>query len=195
MALIYGAKTCLRRFEDRMSDAELARLYEWSRDAELLRLSGGMVYENSFDEFREHVRGERMFGPSNRRMFLIFARDNLELIGRLGIFAIDWNQRQAELGIVIGARVYQARGYGRDAVYTLLHHLFTSSSLNMIYLYTFVDNVRAQRAFAAVGFRETERALRFTSEAGEFDSVRMEITRGEFLAHELAHANPSANSH
>jgi RimJ/RimL family protein N-acetyltransferase len=195
MTWIYGTKTALRRFEDRMSDAEIARLYEWSRDAELLRWSGGTLTDMSWSEFREHVRGERLFGPTNRRMFLIFARENLELIGRMGIFAIDWSQRQAEMGIVIGERAYQGRGYGRDAVSTLLHHLFTSSSLQKIYLYTFADNVRAQRSFAAVGFHVTERGARFTPDIGEFDGVKMEITRAEFLEMELAQAkNASAAS-
>ncbi len=188
MTLIYGAKTVLRRLEERLSDAEIARLYEWSRDPELLRVSGGTVTELSPEEFREHVRGERLYGPTNRRMFLLFARENLELIGRLGIFAIDWNRRDAELGIVIGERAYQNRGYGRDAVRTLLHHLFTSSSLNLIYLYTFADNVRAQHAFAAVGFRVTEQGPRFTPDVGEFQGVKMELTRAEFLEMDLARA-------
>jgi RimJ/RimL family protein N-acetyltransferase len=186
MALLYGTKTFLRRFEDRMSDAEIARLYAWSRDPELLRLSGGTVTELDAEEFREHVRGERLYGPTNRRMFLIFARENLELIGRTGIFGIDWNQRQAELGIVIGERAYQNRGYGRDAINTLLHHLYTSSSLNLIYLYTFAENVRAQRAFTAAGFRVTSQGPRFTPDLGEFEGVRMEITRAEFLERHAA---------
>lgn len=192
MTLIYGTQTVLRRLEERLSDAEIARLYEWSRDPELLSVSGGTITELSLEEFREHVRGERLFGPTNRRMFLIFARENLELIGRLGIFAIDWNRRDAELGIVIGERAYQNRGYGRDAVHTLLHHLFTSSSLNLIYLYTFADNVRAQRAFAAVGFRITEQGPRFTPDVGEFQGVKMELTRAEFLETDVAHAAPHA---
>ncbi len=186
MAIIYGEKIFLRRFEDRMSDAEIARLYAWSGDEELLRQSGGMKTELSEQEFREHVRGERLYGPTNRRMFLLFARENMQLIGRIGIFAIDWNRRDAEMGVVIGEREFQNRGYGRDATRALLHHLFTTSSLNEIYLYTFAENVRAQHSFAAVGFRITEQGPRFTPEVGEFDSVKMEITRAEFLERELA---------
>lgn len=184
MPLIYGEKTFLRRFEDRMSDAEIARLYQWSRDLDLLQQSGGTPTELSEPEFRDHVRGERLYGPTNRRMFLMFARDTLELIGRMGIFAIDWNRRDAEMGIVIGVREFRNHGYGRDAVRTLLQHLFTTSSLNTIYLYTFADNLRARRAFLAVGFRITEQGPRFTPDVGEFDAVRMEITRQEFLGSE-----------
>ena len=182
MPIVYGEKTFLRRFEDRMSDAEIARLYEWSRDKELLEQSGGTPTSLTETEFREHVRGERLYGPTNRRMFLLFARDSLELIGRIGIFGIDWERRDAEMGIVIGAREFQNRGYGRDAVRTLLHHLFTTSSLNSIYLYTFEDNERARHSFAAAGFRVTEVGRRFTPDVGEFQGVRMELTRQEFLA-------------
>jgi RimJ/RimL family protein N-acetyltransferase len=181
MALIYGEKTFLRRFEDRMSDAEISRLYKWSRDEELLKLSGGTPTALTESEFREHVRGERLYGPTNRRMFLLFARDTLELIGRIGVFAIDWNHRSAEMGIVIGEKEYQNHGYGRDATRTLLQHLFTSSSLGLIYLYTFRENVRAQHAFAAAGFRVTEQGRRFTPDIGEFEGVKMEIMRVEFL--------------
>lgn len=181
MSFIYGYKTLLRRFEDRMSEAEIAKLYEWSRDPELLSLSGGSPTDLSLSEFREHLRGERLYGPSNRRMFLVFARDTLELIGRIGVFAIDWNARDAEMGIVIGERAYWSRGYGRDSVQTLLRHLFSSSSLNMVYLITFADNLRAQRAFAAAGMRVTDTGPRFTPDVGEFEGVRMEITRREFM--------------
>lgn len=174
-----------------MSDAEIARLYAWSSDEELLRWSGGTRTELTQQEFGEHVRGERLFGPTNRRMFLIFARDTLELIGRIGIFAIDWNRRDAEMGIVIGERAYQNRGYGRDAARTLLRHLFTTSSLNSIYLYTFADNLRAQHSFERAGFRVTERSMRFTPEVGEFSSVRMELERAEFLESER---KPLANN-
>ena len=185
MSYIYGYKTLLRRFEDRMSEAEIVKLYEWSRDPELLNLSGGSPTDLTLGEFREHLRGERLYGPSNRRMFLVLARDTQELIGRIGVFAIDWNSRDAEMGIVIGERAYWSRGYGRDAVQTLLRHLFSSSSLNTVYLITFADNLRAQRAFAAAGLRVTDRGMRFTPDVGEFEGVRMEITRREFMQLDL----------
>lgn len=235
MRLIWGEKTGLRRFEERMTDAEMLKLYEWSRDEEVLRWSGGSPTDLSLADFREHLHAERLYGPTNRRAFLIFAasalpRDHsaqshsrthsnlgpaldpgihtespaaqagslgpenysegpeesevgahnqLELIGRLGIFGIDWDKREGELGIVIGVKEYWGRGFGRDAVRTLIRHLFTTSSLERIYLYTFVDNVRAQRSFAAAGFHVVDHGRRFTPEVGEFDGVQMEISRAD----------------
>ncbi len=183
MKLIFGERTALRRFEERMSDAEIARLYKWGRDEQVLRWSGGTPTELSEHEFHEHIRAERLYGPSNRRAYLIFARlpnNKLELIGRLGIFSIDWDKRQGELGIVIGEKNYWGHGYGRDAVQTIVRHLFATSSLNRIYLYTFADNYRAQHSFAAAGFREVSRGRRYTPDIGEFDGIEMQVTREEF---------------
>ncbi len=183
MKLIYGTRTALRRFEERMTDAEIARLYKWGRDEEVLRWSGGSPTELSEEDFREHIRAERLYGPTNRRAFLLFARESnnrLELIGRLGIFSIDWDKKQGELGIVIGEKKYWGHGYGRDAVQTLVHHVFTTSSLNRIYLYTFADNYRAQHAFTAAGFREVSRGRRYTPDIGEFEGIEMHVTRADF---------------
>ncbi len=186
MRLIWGERVALRRFEDRMSDDEISRLYRWGRDAEVLRWSGGTPTELSEEEFREHLHAERLYGPSNRRAYLIFAREPFELIGRLGIFGIDWEKRQGELGIVIGEKKYWGQGYGRDALRTLIRHLFTTSSLERIYLYTFADNLRAQRAFAAAGFRVVDRGRRFNPDVGEFDGIQMDITRADFIKQEAA---------
>ncbi len=185
MRLIWGEKTGLRRFEEQMTDAEIAKLYEWSRDEEVLRWSGGSPTDLSEDEFRDHLNAERLYGPSNRRAFLIFLREPIKLIGRLGIFGIDWEKGQGELGIVIGEKEYWGHGYGRDAVRTLIHHLFTTSSLNRVYLYTFSDNLRAQRSFAAAGFRVVNHGRRFTPEVGEFEGVQMEITRADFVDRQI----------
>ncbi len=185
MRLIWGEKTGLRRFEEQMTYAEIAKLYEWSRDEEVLRWSGGSPTDLSEDEFRDHLNAERLYGPSNRRAFLIFVREPITLIGRLGIFGIDWDKGQGELGIVIGEKEYWGHGYGRDAVRTLIHHLFTTSSLNRVYLYTFSDNLRAQRSFAAAGFRVLNHGRRFTPEVGEFEGVQMEITRADFVDRQI----------
>ncbi len=180
MKLIWGEKTALRRFEDRMSEEEIRRLYRWGRDEEVLRWSGGSPTDLNIEEFREHLIAERLYGPTNRRAFLIFAKEPFELIGRLGIFGIDWDKRQGELGVVIGEKAYWGKGYGRDALKTLIQHLFLTSSLDRIYLYTFADNYRAQKSFTAAGFRFVDQGRRFNPDVGEFDGIQMEVTRADF---------------
>ena len=123
MNIIWGDRIGLRRFEEYLTDAQIARVYRWSCDPELLRWSGGTPTELTLDEFGDRMRRDRSYATSNRLAFLIVTRAG-ELIGRVGCFAIDWEHNEAELGIVIGETAYWGRGHGRDAILTMLRHLF-----------------------------------------------------------------------
>lgn len=188
--IIWGEKTGLRRFEDRLNEAELQRLYEWATDDELLRWSGGSRYFLGFQEFKQHFASEQRWGPVNRRSFLILRRDTRELIGRVGLFSIDWERRQGELGVIIGEKRFWGQGYGRDAIITFLRHLFRTSSIERVFLFTFEDNTRAQHSFAACGFRVVRATRRFLPDQGEFDGYEMEITRREFEEQERGRLKP-----
>lgn len=180
MSVIWGDRVGLRPFEEPLTDAEVERIYRWSSDEDLLRLSGGSPTELTLDEFRDRLHSESAYGSDNRRAFLIVTRTG-EAIGRIGVFAVDWARHQGELGIVIGEREYWGERYGRDAVLTLLRHLFQTTSLETINLFTFTDNLRAQRAFAACGFRVVGTGRQFSPDIGEYEGIEMEITRREFL--------------
>lgn len=89
------------------------------------------------------------------------------------------NPTAATLGVMIGLPALWGQGYGRAAVTALLHWAFQERDmpLSRVRLTTFAHNRRAQRAFAACGFREMGR----TARAGRTD-VHMELTRSEWLA-------------
>lgn len=177
--MIYGDNVILRPFEDSITDEDAARVWRWSRDENLLRWAGGTPTDLTLSEFREHLRGERFHAPTNRRAFFVLTNDGA-LIGRIGVFAIDWLNRDGEMGIVIGEPVNWGKHYGRDAIKTLVRHVFATTSLDRLYLFTFNDNVRAQRCFAACGFRTLGSARRFSPDVGEYDGVEMELTRQDF---------------
>ena len=113
-------------------------------------------------------------------MFFITTNDG-ELIGRIGCFALDQRACEGELGVVIGEPAFWDKGFGRDAIATLLLFLFETTPLERINLYTFPENIRAQRSFAACGFRPLGTARRFSPDLGEFIGLEMEITRAEIL--------------
>ncbi len=181
MAIIWSDKIGLRPFEDALTEEEIARVYRWSSDENILRWSGGAPTDLTLEEFSERLLGEHAYVPSNRRAFFIVTHSG-ELIGRIGCFAIDWDKKEGELGIVIGESAAWGQGKGRDAITTLLRHLFATTPLERINLFTFPENLRAQRCFAACGFRAIANARRFSPDIGEFDGIEMEITRREFLA-------------
>jgi RimJ/RimL family protein N-acetyltransferase len=176
----WGEKIVLRPFEDELSDEEISRVYRWSCDEEILRWSGGTPLTLSPAEFSERLRHEGQYPSDDRRMFFIATLDG-EMIGRIGCFGLEQNAREGELGVVIGERSYWNQGLGRDAIVTMLRLMFEASRLERINLYTFPENVRAQKSFAACGFRTLGLVRRFSSDLGEFTGIEMEITRAEFF--------------
>ncbi len=180
MDIIWSDNIGLRPFEDTLTDVEIARVYRWSSDEHILRWSGGTPTDLTFEEFRDRLLGEHTYSQPNRMAFFIVTRDG-NLIGRIGCFAIDWEKKEGELGIVIGESASWGQGYGREAVTLLLRHLFETTPLERINLFTFPENLRAQRCFSSCGFRVIGNTRRFSPDIGEFDGIEMEITRHEFL--------------
>ncbi len=181
MTMILGEQIALRPFEDALTDEEVARVHRWSSDENILRWSGGTPTDLTVQEFRDRLLSERGNQPANRRVFFVVTREG-ELIGRIGCFAIDWDKQEGEIGIVIGESGAWGQGYGRDATTTLLRYLFDTTTLERINLFTFPENLRALRCFAACGLRVVGNARRFSPDIGEFDGIEMEITRREFQA-------------
>ncbi|MBI5035395.1 MAG: GNAT family N-acetyltransferase [Chloroflexi bacterium] len=176
MPIFWNNHIGLRPFEEPLTDTEIEKIYHWSRDDEVLRWSGGAPTELTLDEFQTRLRGDQKNQLTHRRAFLIVLRSG-QIIGRVGVFAIDWEKREGELGIAIGETTQWDKGYGREAIQLILGKIFQSTLLERIYLYTFPDNVRAQRCFAACGFHVLGTAQRFSPDLGEYDGVEMEITK------------------
>ncbi|MBM3128924.1 MAG: GNAT family N-acetyltransferase [Chloroflexi bacterium] len=179
MTILWDDVIGIRPFEDPISDDEAARVYRWCCDESLLRWSGGVPSDLSLAEFAERLRNDQRDFLDQRRVFFIFTRDQ-RIIGRIGVFAIDWARRDGELGIVIGEPTEWGKGYGTRAVALLLHHLFETTPLERVYLFTYPENIRAQRCFASAGFRTLGATQRFLPELGARAGIEMEITRREF---------------
>lgn len=177
--MIHGQKVILRPYEEGFSDEELALLYRWSQDEEILRWNAGSPVGLTLSEFKREFERQRTMPRADREIFAILTAED-ELIGRIGILHMDPWGRQAELGIVIGAKEHWGQGYGTDAVMTLLRHIFTTTDLERIYLFTYVENLRAQRCFAKCGFRRIGTVKRLFPDRGVREEVEMEIWRWEF---------------
>lgn len=160
----------VRLREKQLEDAE--RDFAWRRDVELAAYDATRPITMSFKTFRKTMAEEIRRSSQYRRTYAIEELEGGTHIGNVMYYGHDSVLREAELGITIGERAYWARGYGTDAVRTLLEFVFIELNLRRMYLHTLASNVRAQRAFANAGFRRTREVRR---DGYQFD--RMEITR------------------
>ncbi len=167
---IRGCQVVIR--EKRIED--VADDYAWRTDEELSRLDATQPLRMSFSEFARFSREEILFhSPASKRL-AIDTVDGLH-IGNCMYYDIDLRRGEAELGIMIGTRDYWSLGYGTDSVNALLGHIFTTTTLDRVYLHTLDWNVRAQRAFAKSGFREVKKVRR-----SGLDFLLMDIRRADW---------------
>lgn len=73
-------------------------------------------------------------------------------IGQINYNAIDEKNKKVELDIIIGSKNDMGKGYGSDALRTLIAHLFNNFNLNKIYVFARLDNSAALNTYSKVGF-------------------------------------------
>jgi RimJ/RimL family protein N-acetyltransferase len=105
--------------------------------------------------------------------FEIHTLEDDHLIGSCSIFDIDTRNRSAELGIVIGEKDYWGKGYGSDAVRTLLNFAFGEVNLNRVYLRVFAYNQRAIRSYKKCGFQHEGTARQAQFREGRYHDVHL----------------------
>ncbi len=122
-------------------------------------------------------------GDARHRDDVGFAIDTLEgrYIGNCDILRVSWENRTAEVGIMIGEKDCWDKGYGSDAMRTMLRFAFGEMNLHRIELWVLDFNARAIAAYRKCGFvEEGRRRSAWFSEGGYHDSVVMGILREEF---------------
>jgi RimJ/RimL family protein N-acetyltransferase len=171
--LISGEKVQLRP----VTPSDFARMVTWSQDSEVTRYLDA-DYPADIGECPDWLQKAR----SNRhaQLFAIVTND-AELIGDIELDNITWRSGDAELRIRIGERHLWDKGYGTDAVRTLLEHGFRHMSLSRIYLRVFSANARAIRCYEKAGFRKEGRLQRRTRSGVMSEILLMRILRDEYL--------------
>lgn len=106
-----------------------------------------------------------------------------KVIGDCALMKFDQTARTCTLGIVIGESEYWGKGYGRDAVSTLVDYGFRHLNMHRIWLGVLGSNERAIRSYKACGFREEVRLRRHIWVDGALrDEVMMGMLRAEWPA-------------
>jgi len=147
--------------------------YKWRTDDELCTLDATIPLTFSYEEFFERYSLELEY-PGLTCNYAIETLNGIH-IGDCSIFNVSYFSDTAEVGIMIGNRKFWDRGYGSDALMTLLHFTFETSDLNKVMLRTLERNVRAQKCFEKCGFEQCGSLVK-----GEHSFVLMEVGRKNF---------------
>jgi RimJ/RimL family protein N-acetyltransferase len=91
---------------------------------------------------------------TSRVLFVIRRRENPTACGYIQITNIHSIHRSADIGIRIGSDEDRGRGMGRAALSLAVNYAWNHLNLNRVQLTVLATNVRAVRAYKAVGFQE-----------------------------------------
>ncbi|MDI6707597.1 MAG: GNAT family protein [Candidatus Thermoplasmatota archaeon] len=148
--MIKGKKVILRALECK----DLKRCWKWINDPEVTKGMGSAIPKSMYEEEKWY---EETLKNSRTKIFAI--QVGKKHIGNISLEKIDYRNRKAALGIMIGEPNYWDKGYGTDAIKTLLSVAFNELNLHKVYLYSLTSNKRAIRCYKKCGF-EVEGLLR-----------------------------------
>jgi RimJ/RimL family protein N-acetyltransferase len=160
---------------------DLPLFVEWLNDPEVIR---GLIHYIPFSLEDEETWYEGMRKRPMEEHPLVIeipVEDEWEPIGNCGLFGIDWRIREAEFGIVIGAKKHWSKGYGTEALQLMIKHGFETLNLNRIALRVYENNPRAIRSYEKAGLVPEGRLRQGYYQDGEYiDVILMSILRSEW---------------
>ncbi len=181
--MIEGRRIVLRAVEKE----DIARWRVWFNDPEVRR-NVHRVYPYSTADGEQFYEFQRTSETDK-----VFAIDTLEgeHIGSIGLHHLDWVSRHAELGVLIGEPEYRGRGYGTDAITTLLGFAFGEMNLHRVQLWVLEFNARGLACYRKCGFKQegVSREAHF-SQGRYWDFILMGILASEFTSEQRTHHSP-----
>ncbi len=147
---------------------ELPVLYGWDQDADLVAMTDADPYRP--DTYEDWVKRWDEPPPGKVAFFGIQegVADDGRLIGRCHLWRIDECNRNAHIGITLGAGTDRGKGLGREALSLLVDYGFRLRGLHRLQLETFAHNPAMRRCAEAVGFTEEGRLRESGWAAGRF---------------------------
>ena len=170
--MIAGEHVILRAFEPE----DVERCYRWMNDPNIVRTLKTR-YPIAFQTEQEWLE-RAMHASHNERHFAIERKDDRAHIGNASLHDIDWVSRNAWFGLFIGEPTAWNRGFGSDAIQTIVRFAFDDMNLMKLRIGVFDYNDRAKHVLEGRGFvQEGKLARDFYREGTWHDIVILSIFR------------------
>jgi len=136
-----------------MTVGEIPTFYRWATQSEATPFWYDDGRIPSYEEFIRDWKSYYFDGsePEKGRCFIILAGN--KAIGQINYNEINREDNSVELDIIIAEDVDKNKGYGTDALKTLIKHLFQNMNIQLCWIEPIAKNFRAIRAYEKAGFR------------------------------------------
>jgi RimJ/RimL family protein N-acetyltransferase len=175
--IIQGKLTSLRAPEL----ADVPDLHRWSNDPEIWNMLGGWHFPYSTRSTEDWVKSRK----DNNLVEHVFCIDtpNEGIIGTANIISIDWKNKNAFHGMMIGEANLRGKGYGIDALMVIMRYAFMELGLNRLDTEIINYNARSLKFYLGKGGWKQEGVRRdwFYRNGQYYDKVLIGVTRQNYL--------------
>ena len=106
------------------------------------------------EEFKRWFEPPSGRGVRDEAFFTIYHKEDKRPIGSMGLFRINWVNRNAFIMGIIGEPEYWGKGIIGEAAKLIINYGFTELNLHKIYAGVFDPNKRSLRAAEKLGFKQ-----------------------------------------
>jgi len=174
-ATVTGEKIYLRMMER----SDIGEDYlDWVNDSEVKTYILSARFPTNADRAASYFEASQ---PPNAVYFAVCDIETGKHIGNARLSLIDWINRVATYGRIIGDPGYRGRGYGSDALIQLLRYGFHNLGLNRIWSSAVTSNESSLGSNDKVGMVREGRLREYVFANGRFhDTIVLAMLRSDF---------------
>jgi RimJ/RimL family protein N-acetyltransferase len=160
---------------------DLDRCVRWINDSEV---TSTLLLRFPMNQESEQKWFASQYQDNTNIILAIVVQDGDRHIGNCGLHKIDYVNRNAEFGIMIGEKKEWGKGYAPEAAFLILDYGFRQLGLHRIGLEVFSHNPRAQRVYEKVGFvREGAKRESYFRDGQFHDTIVMGILKPQWKSY------------
>ncbi len=172
--IINGGKVILRILDE----DDLKKCLSWLKDPQVNKF-----LSQDFNDLTEmdELKWLREIKSSGKELvFAIEDKVQKNYIGNCGLHKINWDEKVATLGIVIGEKEYWGKGYGTDSINSIIGFAKNKLLMKTLQLNVYEYNNRAIRVYENCGFRRKDVLKKNHYYGGKYwDTFIMELNLNE----------------
>ncbi len=117
---------------------------------EEMRYMTGTKHNFTLDQIKNYI--EKVKNDSSRYDFAVCLKENDTMIGNLSILDINKEDNKAGFRIALNTVDLTGKGYGTEAIKSVLPFVFDELKINRLQLEVYSHNLKGIRAYEKVGF-------------------------------------------
>ncbi|MDD5356024.1 MAG: GNAT family protein [Candidatus Omnitrophica bacterium] len=132
------------------TEDDLTTYASWLNDKDVTNYLACGMFPTTTEQLKDYIKS---FQNNKTGMLLgIFLKKNSKHIGNTTLHQINWKDRNAQIGILIGDKKSWGKGYGTEVFRLIRDYAFKRLNLHRIYSALVVENKGSLNALKKVGY-------------------------------------------